>query len=136
MNTTRLKEHFIIEVVPYFSVSAFCLLLDYFIYWLLAFNKLLSPQLASVMGYSAGFLLSYFLMSQRVFKDGWMKDKKHIEFILFVASGFVGALLTYVTVKMYVIAFGLHLAKAKIVAIGISFVCVYTFRKIFVFRKD
>lgn len=126
----------IFEFAKYFAASGAALLLDYAVYWLLANWGLLSLPNAAVIGYLAGLILAYFLIRGRIFKNGWLKDRKIFEMMLFGLSGLLGVVITYITVKAYVSLVGQEVNQAKIVAIGFSFFSVYLFRKFFVFKAD
>lgn len=123
-----------LEFTKYFAASGAALLLDYGVYWFLANWGWLSLPNAAVIGYLAGLILAYFLIGGRIFKNGWLKDKKIFEMMLFGLSGLLGVMITYITVKAYVTLIGQEVNQAKLVAIGFSFVSVYLFRKFFVFK--
>jgi len=123
------------EFTSYFLVSAIALCVDYASYYILAVNRLLDLPKASVVGYAIGLVVSYVLISGRVFTDGWLRNKKHYELILFFISGLFGIAITYLTVKLFVMVFGERIYLAKFTAVGVSFICVYLVRKYFVFKK-
>ena len=126
----------IFEFAKYFAASGAALLLDYCVYWLLANWGVLSLPNAAVIGYLAGLVLAYFLIGGRIFKNGWLRDKKIFEMLLFGLSGLLGVVITYITVKAYVSLIGQDMNQAKLVAIGFSFFSVYLFRKFFVFKSN
>jgi len=125
----------LIEFLKYTLASACALAVDYVCYWLLVTNRLLDLPQSAIIGYIAGLIVAYFLIANNVFKDGWLKDQKRIEIILFLFSGLLGIILTYITVKVVVLLFGERMNLAKINAVGISFIGVYIARKYFIFRK-
>lgn len=88
------------------------------------------------MGYLSGLVVAYFLISGRIFKEGWLKSKKIYEMLLFVSSGLLGTVITYSTVTLYVLLVGSEMNQAKFAAIVVSFFCVYGFRKWVVFRRS
>ena len=55
--------------------------------------------------------------------------------LLFLSSGLLGTVITYGTVKLYVLVVGQHVNQAKLAAIAISFFSVYLYRKYLVFRR-
>ncbi|MGB8227436.1 MAG: GtrA family protein [Sedimentisphaerales bacterium] len=124
-----------IEFRKYFFASAQALAVDYGCYWLLASNGLMSLPSAAVTGYSAGLVVAYFLIADKVFKNGWLNKNKKLEFLLFVASGLLGILLTYVTVWTFIQIIGERINMAKLSAVVASFVGVYIFRKLVVFKS-
>ena len=125
----------VVEFIKYTLASALALVVDYGCYWLLVSNKLLDLPKAAVVGYIAGLVVAYFLIADRVFKDGWLKDKKRLEALLFFISGMLGILLTYLTVKVAILLFGERLNIVKISAVFISFTGIYFFRKFIVFKR-
>jgi putative flippase GtrA len=124
-----------IEFRKYLFASAQALVVDYGCYWLLATNDLMSLPSAAVTGYSAGLVVAYFLIADKVFKDGWLNKSKKLEFLLFVASGLLGILLTYATVRTFILIIGERVNMAKLSAVVVSFVGVYIFRKLVVFKS-
>ena len=134
--TSILANRQLIEFVKYVAASATALALDYLIY--LAAVQYFSTGLpsAAALGYLGGLVLAYFVIGKGVFKNGWLKNKKTIEALLFLCSGLLGIAITYVTVTVFVSLFGPRLNEAKITAIICSFFSVYLFRKFCVFRKS
>ncbi len=121
--------------VKYTLVSAICLFVDYGTYWVLVTQGLTTLPTGAVLGYSAGLVLSYFLISGKVMNDGWLKERKKVEFILFALSGLLGIGLTYIAIKLAVAIMGERIFFAKLFAVGISFIGVYIFRSAIVFRR-
>ena len=74
-------------------------------------------------------------MANQVFKDGWLREKKYAEFLMFLLSGALGMLLTYAVVWVVVESIGEKTLLAKTLAVGVSFIGVYLFRKWVVFKK-
>jgi putative flippase GtrA len=124
-----------LEFLRYVLVSALALIVDYGCYWILASNQLLDLPKAAVVGYTVGLIIAYFLIADRVFQNGWLKDKKHIEAFLFLLSGLLGIILTYIVVKVVLLIFGERINLAKLIAVGVSFIGVYIFRKFYVFKN-
>lgn len=122
------------EFLKYFAASAVALVVDYATYWALAQSDLMELKGAAAVGYLAGLLVAYFLISERVFSDGWLRERRTYEVLLFAVSGAIGIALTYISVWLYVLVLGESIHGAKLFAIAISFVSVYLFRKLFVFR--
>ena len=122
------------EFLKYTVASALALAVDYSCYWVLVSNKILVLPKAAVVGYIAGLVVVYFSIADRVFKDGWLKDKKGVEAFLFLLSGALGIALTFITVKVMVLIFGEKIILAKLTAVGVSFILVFLFRRSIVFR--
>lgn len=125
-----------IEFCKYFIVSVIALCADYATYWAIASRKILDLPLAAVIGYASGLIIAYVLMTRNVFKNGWLRDKKYVEFLMFLISGGLGMLLTYGVVWLAVESIGDKPLIAKTLAVGVSFVGVYLFRKLVVFRRS
>ena len=128
----RLKP---VEFIKYTLASALAFAVDYACYWFLVRNQLLDLPKAAVIGYITGLVVAYFLIATRVFKDGRLKDRKSIEAFLFLLSGLLGIMLTYLSVTVVVLIFGERINLAKFTAVGVSFIGVYLFRKLYVFRN-
>lgn len=116
-------------------VSVVALCVDYSTYWAIASRNILDLPLAAVLGYTSGLVIAYVLMTRNVFKDGWLQDKKHIEFLMFLISGGLGMLLTYGVVWLVVENIGDSPLIAKTLAVAVSFAGVYLFRKLVIFRN-
>ena len=125
----------IVEFIKYVCASAVALLVDYGVYWFVAGQNWLTLPQSAVTGYLAGLVVAYFLVSAKIFKDGWLKHQKLYEMMLFLSSGLLGTVITYGTVKLYVLVVGPHVNQAKLAAIAISFFSVYLYRKYLVFRR-
>jgi len=124
----------LLRFIKYFAASAIALVVDYAVYWLLAQSTTLSLPQAAVLGYLAGLVAAYFLISNHIFTNGWLQKRKAFEALLFASSGLFGTLITYVTVKFYTILIAEDLNGAKLSAIAVSFFSVYLFRRYIVFR--
>lgn len=123
------------EFLKYVLASALALLVDYGCYFFLANNQLLDLPRAAVVGYTLGLIVAYFLIADKVFQNGWLKNKKHIEAFLFLLSGLLGIILTYSAVKVVLLFFGERIILAKLIAVVVSFIGVYIFRKFYVFKN-
>ena len=55
--------------------------------------------------------------------------------LVFLSSGLLGIVITYDTLKLYVLVVGEHLNQAKLAPIGISFFSVYICRKSLLFKR-
>ena len=122
-------------LLKYLYISAISLIVDYSVYLVLVYSKLLSIPIASAAGYSAGMVLSYLLLITNVFTDGWLKQKRLQESILFLISGALGITLTYLTSWLVLQVAGPRVQLAKLLSVMVSFFSVYLFRKLIVFRK-
>lgn len=123
------------EFLKYFAASTVALVVDYATYWALAQSDLMELTGAAVMGYLTGLTVAYFLVAGKVFSDGWLKERRTYEILLFVLSGVLGIVLTYISVLLYVRILGESIHGAKLFAVVVSFVSVYLFRKLIVFRS-
>jgi putative flippase GtrA len=122
--------------VKYFGASAIALAIDYGVYWWLAQATELTLPQAAALGYLAGLVAAYFLISRHIFNEGWLSNKKFFEALLFASSGLFGTAVTYLTVKLYTTLIAEDINGAKLSAIGVSFFSVYAYRRYIVFRKE
>lgn len=129
----KIFDHVIL--LKYLYISAISLIVDYSVYLVLVYSKLLSIPIASAAGYSSGMVLSYLLLITNVFTDGWLKQKRLQESILFLISGALGITLTYLTSWLVLQVAGPRVQLAKLLSVMVSFFSVYLFRKFIVFRK-
>ncbi len=130
-----LKTGQFVEFARYGLASGIALAIDYGVYRFVALQGQIDLPHAAVVGYLSGLIVAYFLIEKGVFKDGWLKHRRILEAALFVCSGMLGLIITYVVVRAFVYLFGPMLNEAKIVAVAFSFIGVYLFRKFVVFKK-
>lgn len=133
--TPRICSGSLKEFLSYFAASAVALVIDYATYWTLSQSHLMELADAAAIGYSTGLAVAYFLIAGKVFSDGWLKERRAKEILLFALSGMLGIVLTYVSVAIYVSTIGESAHGAKLFSVILSFVVVYLFRKLIVFRK-
>jgi len=112
-------------------VGILATLVDYSLYSLFVYLELLNYGLATVIGYSAGFMISFFLTRNYAFSEIKI-NKFHHEFLAVLAITFVGLLLNLFIVYMLV---KLHINdySARAMAIGLVFFFNYFARKRFVY---
>lgn len=125
-----------IEFGRYFGASALALLIDYACYYFLVLSTSLDLPQAAAVGYTIGLIASYFLIADRVFSNGWLRDRKHFEVALYALSGLLGVALTYGTVNLFIVQFGRYPNLAKLSAIIVSFLGVFIFRRNIVFKMN
>lgn len=119
----------------YLVVSAIALGVDYLTYLMLLMLDMFSLQVAATIGYLFGLVVVYLLVSKNVFQYGWLKNKPSWQMSLFLISGLLGLVTTYVMVLMSTSFLGLGPYYAKLVAVIVSFCVVYLFRRYVVFRS-
>ena len=124
------------QFARYTFASAIALCVDYGSYWVIAETTNLATPTAAATGYSIGLIAAYFLIAGPVFKDGWLRKKKILESVLFLVSGLLGGMLTYAIVSIYTKLFGDSLHAPKLFAVAFSFVAVFIFRRVVVFKKS
>lgn len=124
------------QFVRYVIASAIALCVDYGSYWVIAATTDLALPTAAAIGYSVGLIVAYFLIAKRVFRGGWLRNKQRLEILLFALSGGLGIFVTYAVVAIYLLLLGEDVHSSKITAVVFSFVIVYFFRKMIVFRKS
>jgi putative flippase GtrA len=124
------------ELYRYLKVSIIALTFDYSSYWLLFTYTSLAQEWLGILSYLSGLFLAYFLLKKYVFKSTWLKKRRLQEISLFIISGMIGSLVTYLTILIYKILLNSENHLAKIIASVISFFVVYFFRKFYVFKKS
>ena len=118
----------------YSLCSFFALICDCVIYYSLLIAGLFNIPVAASLGYLGGLLIAYMLLIRYVFFDKRSRDRS-LELALFILSGFLGVFLTFISVKVYVSIFEENIFRAKFFAVSISFITIYLFRRLVVFRS-
>jgi putative flippase GtrA len=121
--------------VKYLLASSIALMVDYGCYWILCYYRVFAFPLNSAIGYGAGLVVAYFLVANKIFNNGWLKEYKKYEALLFILSGALGLVITYSVVFLCNQIFGENIHYSKMASIIASFFSVYFFRKHIVFRS-
>ena len=123
------------QFFKYFLVSLICLIIDFSTYLFLFYILNIDLDISATIGYVAGLIISYFLLTKYVFNSVSRKSLLFLlrRFFLFLISGTVGAISTYSTVNFVVVIFGNNVYLAKGMAVISSFLIVFLFRKFIVF---
>jgi putative flippase GtrA len=129
-----IKNKHINEFIKYLIVSCLAVTFDYSAYRGLFATHAFSKASSGTISYLIGLFLAYFLLKKYVFVGKIIDKKNHKEFLLFLVSGIVGAGTTYTTILLYEAIVSTEDHLAKILAMGLSFVIVYFFRKLLVFK--
>lgn len=123
------------QFFKYFLVSLICLSIDFSFYLFSFYILNIDLDISATIGYVAGLIISYFLLTKYVFSYVSRKSLKFLlrRVFLFLISGTVGAISTYSVVNIVVVIFGNNVYLAKAMAVIISFLIVFLFRKFIVF---
>jgi putative flippase GtrA len=123
------------QFFKYFLVSLICLSIDFLFYLFLFYILNIDLDISATIGYVAGLIISYFLLTKYVFSSVSRKSLKFLlrRVFLFLISGTVGAISTYSVVNIVVVIFGNNVYLAKAMAVISSFLIVFLFRKFIVF---
>jgi len=123
------------QFFKYFLVSLICLSIDFSFYLFLFYILNIDLDISATIGYVAGLIISYFLLTKYVFSSVNRKSLKFLlrRVFLFLISGTVGAISTYSVVNIVVVIFGNNVYLAKAMAVISSFLIVFLFRKFIVF---
>jgi putative flippase GtrA len=122
------------EALGYTAVSAFALLVDiallyvlvhFFSWWYLA---------AATASFLSGLAVGYFLCVAFVFRFRKLKDRR-IEFLSFAAIGAVGLLINTLVMGFAVKYLGMHYLVAKCTAAGFTFVWNFLSRRTLLFAE-
>jgi len=124
------------QFIKYFAVSLTALGIDYSTYIILINYQNFDITNAAVLGYFVGFIFSYFLFSKVVFNVNTANlTEQGKQFFLYLLSGLLGLVTTYIVTSLSVLMIGNNIHAAKIIAVLISFIVVYLFRKYIVFKQ-
>ena len=123
------------QFFKYFLVSLICLVIDFSSYLFLFYVLNIDLDISATIGYVAGLIISYFLLTKYVFSSFSRKSLKFLlrRVFLFLISGTVGAISTFSVVNIIVVIFGNNVYLAKAMAVMSSFLIVFLFRKFIVF---
>lgn len=132
---TATRHESVRRFLGYLAASGVALIVDYLAYLGFAFLLSIPLPIAAVFGYAIGLFVAYFLIAHRVMNDGWLRDRRHFEAILFFLSGILGMVMTYGTALMLLSLLGDRPHVIKVGAAGVSFLSVYLFRQWVVFRR-
>jgi len=112
-------------------VGIFATLVDFSLYSVLIYLDICTYTVATVLGYSTGFVASFFLTRKYAFSE--IKVAKfHHEFLAVLGITFMGLLLNlFIVYLMVELALNDYIARA--VAIGLVFFFNYFARKRFVY---
>lgn len=123
------------QFFKYFFVSLICLAIDFSSYLFLFYVLNIDLDISATIGYVAGLIISYFLLTKYVFSSVSRKSLKFLlrRVFLFLISGTVGAISTFSVVNIIVVIFGNNVYLAKAMAVMSSFLIVFLFRKFIVF---
>ena len=123
------------QFFKYFLVSLICLSIDFSFYLFSFYILNIDLDISATIGYVAGLIISYFLLTKYVFSSVSRKSLKFLlrRVFLFLISGTIGAISTYSVVNIVVVIFGNNIYLAKAMAVICSFLIVFLFRKFIVF---
>lgn len=116
-------------------VSAVSFALDFGICALLVSGLGLGYLPATVVSFTAGSILNYLFSSAWIFGRGSI-EKRHLEFIAFLAISGIGLLLNSVCMVALAGLFDLHYLLARVIAASIVFFFNYSCRKYLVFAGN
>lgn len=106
-------------------------LVDFSLYSIIVYFEIYSYSFATIIGYSTGFVISFFLTRSYVFSEIKI-DKFHYEFLVVLIITFIGLLLNLFIVYILV-TLEINNYIARGVAIGLVFFFNYFARKRFVY---
>lgn len=100
-----------------------------FCYTILGWHYLLSASL----GFSAGLVVVYLLSNKWVFAVRQMKERRALEFAIFLIIGLIGLLLTNLLMWILVDGCGIHALLAKLVTTAMVLLWNFGARKIILY---
>lgn len=89
--------------------------------------------IAATLGFSAGLIFVYVSSNQWVFDARQMRDRRLLEFSIFLIIGLIGLLLTNLLMWAFVEKIGLHALVAKLVTTAIVLLWNFGARKIILY---
>lgn len=89
--------------------------------------------IAATLGFSAGLIFVYVSSNQWVFDARQMRDRRLLEFSIFLIIGLIGLLLTNLLMWAFVEEIGLHALVAKLVTTAIVLLWNFGARKIILY---
>jgi putative flippase GtrA len=123
---------FIREAFLYTVVSAFGLIIDVTILWILVRYFAWGYLWAATTSFVVGLMIGYLLAVTLVFKYRRLKDQR-LEFASYAAIGGVGVAINAVAMAVGVKFFGLHYLIAKCGSSGFTFLWNFLARRQFLF---
>ena len=120
------------QLSRYSIVSALALSIDILIYTGLVHSDI-RPVLAGIVGYTIGMVLHFVLSCRYVFDAALAGKSESRLFSEFVISGFAGLALTASLIWIMTEVRHQGAAVAKVTAVGVSFLAVFTLRRWVVF---
>ncbi len=89
--------------------------------------------LAATLGFSAGLVFVYAASNKWVFDARQMKDRRLLEFSIFLIIGLIGLLLTNLFMWAFVEGIGLHALAAKLITTAVVLLWNFGARKIILY---
>jgi putative flippase GtrA len=120
--------------IKYAWISAIALLVDYTAYLMLVSNSLANIPESAVLGYLTGLVVAYYLLKKTIFRNGWLRHRRLFELLLFGTSGMLGVVVTFVVSSVVLGLLGERVHLTKLAAVAVSFLTVYAYRRLVVFR--
>ena len=120
------------EALGYTAVSAWALLVDITILWILVHYFSWWYLAAATISFLSGLVVTYALSVKLVFKQRRLEDQR-LEFASFAAIGAIGLAINTVVISFTVKYLGLHYLIAKCAAAGFTFLWNFVARRQFLF---
>jgi len=122
------------ESFKYLMASGLAFALDFAVLIGLTEVARLNYLVAAAFGFTAGLVLTYVLSITVVFQERRLRSPG-LQFLIFVAIGLVGLVLTEVLMALIVVRFGLNYVIAKVLAAGASFTFNFVARRVILFTR-
>ena len=113
-------------------IGVLATIVDYSIYILLVYNEIFSYNVSIIVGYSIGFVISFFLTRRYAFKRIRIEKAQH-ELLAVIFVTLIGLLINIGIVNI-LIGFDSNSYFARIIAIGVVFFFNYFVRKRFIYE--
>lgn len=133
ISSSYLTKKEVILFIRYAVVSASALLIDLITYKYLSAQNLFSIPTNAALSYTVGLFWAYLVFILGIFKNGKLRKQPIREFTMFTMSGVVGVMISFAVTWVLSTTLLMNAWGAKLVAVAISFISVFAFRRKYVF---
>jgi len=129
------KNSTILEFIGYFFASVSALIVDFSIFIFCLHILEWGWLISSSLGFSFGILIAYLMSVGFVFKVRKYVNTPHIESAIFLMTGLLGVLLTFLILWFCIEILFWSPETSKIASSGFTFISNFAVRKYLLFRK-
>lgn len=126
-------DHVLVQLFRYFVVSGLSLVIDFCTLFLFTDLLRIHYLVSSVLSYSIGLLLNYYISVNWVFGSRTYADRRK-EFTIFVAIGIAGLGINTLVMWVCTGLFSLYYLAARVISAAIGYTWKYAARRLILFR--